>query len=170
MIEVICFYCGAHIRNVESRRSIVSHGVCRNCLPRLVKDLGQPLSDFLDKLSTPILVVQKDMQVVAANSAARRLSPEPLEDLSGRLCGEVIGCGHSHEEGGCGRTVHCLSCAIRRSIAHTIETSEPCHDIPAYPDVGLLRGERQVHFRISTEKKGDFVLLKIERIDETKRE
>jgi PAS domain-containing protein len=166
-MDIICSYCEALIRTVESNLSGVSHAVCRNCLPKLIKDLGQPLSEFVDELRIPILVVQKDMRVVAANAAARRLSPEPLEELAGLLCGEVIGCGHSRESEGCGRTVHCLSCAIRKSVARTIETGEPCHDVPAYPDVGLMSGEREIHFRISTEKKGDFVLLRIDRIRET---
>jgi PAS domain-containing protein len=167
LMDIICSYCKALIRTVESNLSGVSHGICRNCHPKLVKELGQPLSEFVDELSTPILVMREDTRIVAANVAARRLSPEPLEELSGVLCGDVIGCLHSHEEGGCGRTVHCLSCAIRRSVAHTFETGEPCHDVSAYQDIGLLSGDTQVCFRISTEKKGDFVLLRIDRVEET---
>lgn len=164
-MDIICSYCKALIRTVESNLSGVSHGICRNCLPRLVKEFGQPLSEFVDELSTPILVLQEGTRIVAANAAARRLSPEPLEELAGMLCGDVIGCVHSHEEGGCGRTVHCLSCTIRRSVSHTFETGEPCMDVSAFRDTGLLSGDTTVCFWISTEKKGDFVLLRIERIE-----
>jgi len=164
-MDIICSYCKALIRTVESNLSGVSHGVCRDCLPKLVKDLGQPLSKFVDEMSAPILVIRGDTRIVAANAAARKLSREPLEELAGMLCGDVIGCLHSHEEGGCGRTVHCLSCAIRRSVAHTFETGEPCLDVPAFQDIGLLSGDKLVCFRISTEKKGDFVMLRIEQIE-----
>jgi PAS domain-containing protein len=164
-MDIICSYCKAHIRTVESKLSGVSHGICRNCLPKLVKDLGQPLSEFVDEMSTPILVMREDTRVVAANAAARKLSPELLEELAGLLCGDVIGCLHSKDEEGCGRTVHCLSCTIRRSIAHTFETGEPCFDVPAYMELGLLSGDTEVRFRISTEKKGDFVLLRIEQVE-----
>jgi len=169
-MDIICSYCKALIRTVESNLPGVSHGVCRNCLPKLVKDLGQPLSEFVDELSTPILVMRGDTRIVAANAAARRLSREPLEELAGMLCGDVIGCLHSHEEGGCGRTVHCLSCTIRRSVEHTFETGEPCLDVPAFQDIGLLSRDKLVCFRISTEKKGDFVLLRIDRVEDASKD
>jgi PAS domain-containing protein len=164
-MDIICSYCKALIRTVESNLSGVSHGICRNCHPKLVKELGQPLSEFVDELSTPILVMREGTRIIAANAAARRLSPEPLEELGGMLCGDVIGCQHSDKEGGCGRTVHCLSCTIRRSVAHTFETGEPCMEVSAFQDIGLLSGDTKVCFWISTEKKGDFVLLWIERIE-----
>jgi len=147
-MDIICSYCKALIRTVESNLPGVSHGVCRNCLPKLVKDLGQPLSEFVDELITPILVMRGDTRIVAATAAARRLSREPLEELAGLLCGDVLGCLHCHEEGGCGRTVHCLSCTIRRSVGHTFETGEPCLDVPAFQDIGLLSRAKLVCFRI----------------------
>ena len=162
-MDIVCSYCKVLIRTVESSRSGDSHGICRNCLPKLVKDLGQPLSEFVDELSAPILIMREGVRIVAANAAARKLSRDPLEELAGLLCGDAIGCRHAHEEGGCGRTIHCLSCAIRRSVAHTFETGEPCLDVPAYQDIGVLSGDTQVCFRISTEKKGEFVLLRIDR-------
>jgi hypothetical protein len=165
-MDVICLYCKTHIRTIESNLNGASNGVCRNCLPKLVKDLGQPLSEFIDELNTPILIVREDMRVVAANAAARALSPEPLEELVGLLCGEVIGCLHSREEGGCGKTVHCLSCAIRKCVTYTSVTGQSCFDVPAYPDIGLLSGNTDVRFRVSTGKKRDFVLLRIEQVEE----
>jgi len=167
LMDIICSYCKTPIRTVKFYFSGSSDGVCRNCLPKLVKDLGQPLAEFVNEMSTPILVMHNDTRIVAANTAARKLSAEPLQELSGLLCGDVIGCLHSKEEEGCGRTVHCLSCTIRRSIAHTFETGESCFDVPAYMDLDLLSGDTKVRFRISTEKKGDFVLLRIEHVEET---
>jgi hypothetical protein len=166
-MDIICSYCGALIRKVESTVHGTSDGICRNCLPKLLKDLGQPLWEFVDELSTPILLVREDMRVVAANAAARKLLPEPLVELVGLLCGEVIGCLHSKEEGGCGKTVHCLSCAIRKCVTYTSVTGESCFDVPAYPDIGLLSGNTAVQFRISTGKKRNFVLLRIEPVKET---
>ena len=164
-MDVICSYCGMLIRTIESNLYGASDGVCRNCLPKLVKDLGQPLWEFIDELGTPILIVREDLRVVAANAAARALSPEPLEELVGLLCGEVIGCLHSREEGGCGKTIHCLSCAIRKCVTYTSVTGEYCLDVPTYPDIGLLSGNTGVRFQVSTGKKGDFVLLKIEQVE-----
>ena len=166
-MDIICSYCKTRIRTVKSHLAGTSDGVCQNCLPKLVKDLGQPLSEFVDEMATPILVMRGDTRIVAANAAARKLSPEPQDDLAGLLCGDVIGCLHSCEEEGCGQTVHCLSCTIRKSVAHTYQTGEPCLNVPAYMDLGLLSGDTETRFRISTEKKGNFVMLMINRVEET---
>jgi len=163
---VICFYCKACIQVESSIVPGVSYGVCQNCIPRLVKDLGQSLSEFLDELSIPIMVVQEDLRVVAGNQTSRKLSPEPMEEIFGRLCGEVIGCTHSREPKGCGQTVHCPNCAIRRSVVHTIETGRSCLQVLAYQDVGRKTGDRRVCFWISTEKMGAFAKLIINSIEE----
>ncbi len=164
-MDIICSYCRKLIRTIESNVHGASDGVCRNCLPKLVKDLGQPLWEFIDELSTPILLVREDMRIIAANAAARKRSPERLDELTGLLCGEVIGCVHSREEGGCGKTVHCLSCAIKKCVTYTSVTGESCFDVSAYPDVGLLSGDADVCFRISTGKMRDCVLLRIEQVE-----
>ncbi len=158
---VVCIYCKSAIRTVETHPVAVSHGVCRDCIPKLVKDLGRPISEFLDELNVPILIVHQDLRVVAGNEAARMLSPQPLDEICGWLCGDVIGCRNAQEPEGCGQTVHCLSCTIRRSVLHTYDTGEPCIDVPAYPDVGLISGEKHPGFMVSTQKAGAFVKLKI---------
>lgn len=165
-MDVICMYCKAPIHTIETALPGVSHGVCQNCIPRLVEGLSQPLSEYLDKFSTPIMYVGGDLRVVAGNQAARKLSPEPLNEICCHLCGEVIGCKHSREPEGCGQTVHCPSCAIRRSVLHTNETGEPCRDVPAYQDIGLM-GDKRVCFQISTEKISAFVRLRIKPTEET---
>ncbi len=157
-------YCDALVRTVESNKSGISHGVCQKCLPRLAKEMSQPLSKFLDDLDAPILILGENMQVISANEAARKISKYVENDLNELRCGEVIGCSHSREENGCGNTVHCLSCAIRKSVAHTFKTGEPCLDVPAYPDVCIIGGGQPIRFRITTEKKGDFVCLLIHQL------
>lgn len=89
-MDIVCIYCKNLIRTVESHISRVSHGVCRNSLPNLVKELGQPLSEFLDELGTPVLVLQEGTRIVAANAAARKLSSDPLEELAGGLTLTVV--------------------------------------------------------------------------------
>ncbi len=165
-MEVICFYCKARIEVESSTSPGVSYGVCQNCTSRLVKDLGQPLSEFLDESGVPIMVVQEDLRVITGNQGARKLSPEPVDEIFGRLCGEVIGCTHSREPKGCGQTVHCPTCAIRRSVAHTIETGRSCFQVLAYQDVGQKMGDRRVCFWISTEQMGAFAKLIINSIEE----
>ena len=165
MIRVVCCYCKRQVRTKPSHLDAVSHGVCDQCLPLMVRDLGQPMSQFLDELQAPVLVVQDNARVIAANAAARKmLSKEQLE-ICGELAGEVIGCRHAREPGGCGQTVHCKSCVIRQCVTHTLETGEPCRKT-AFADIGLISGDKRLQFLIETEKVNSFVRLTIHDVRE----
>ena len=158
MIRVVCCYCKKPVKTLPSESDEVSHGVCDRCLPLMARELGQPMQEFLDELSAPVLVVQDNARVISANAAARkRLSKEQLE-ICGELAGDVIGCRHAREPGGCGRTRHCRSCAIRQCVTHTLKTGEACRK-KAYADIGIVTGDRRVRFLIETEKVNSFVRL-----------
>jgi len=163
-MKVLCSYCGKLVRELDEKSFGVSHGVCDGCLPKLAADFGMPLSDFVAQLGVPVLVVDENLRVAAANAAARRLAPGLRGDLRGLLCGEAIVCGHSSEPGGCGGTVHCLSCAIRQAVEETFRSGMPCQNVPAFPDIQLFREDRDVQFLVSTRKVGPFVELRIRRI------
>ncbi len=165
MIRVVCCYCKKQVRTKESEYDAISHGVCDRCLPLMVRDLGQPMSEFLDELRPPVLVVQDNARVIAANAAARSmLSKEQLE-ICGELPGEVLGCRQAREPGGCGQQVHCKSCVIRQSVTHTMDTGEPCTKT-AFADIGLVSGDKRVRFLIETEKVNSFVRLTIHDVKE----
>ncbi|OPY04678.1 MAG: hypothetical protein A4E67_02275 [Syntrophaceae bacterium PtaB.Bin038] len=165
MLRVVCRYCRKEIRTRPSEFDGVSHGVCDACLPLMVRELGQPMQDYLDELKAPVLVVQDNARVISANAAARKLMSKEEIEICGDLAGEVIGCRHSREPGGCGRTVHCKSCAIRRAVMHTLETGEPCRK-KAYADIGTVNGDRRVRFQVETEKVNSFVRLTIHDVRE----
>lgn len=166
MNRVECQYCRQLIRRLPGwdDQEVVSHGVCVTCLPRLLEDLGEPLENFLDRLAPPVFLLQRNCLVLAANEAAREYMSVPTIELGGVFTGNVIGCKHAMEPGGCGGTVHCVSCAIRRSVTSTFETGEPLEKIPAYAEVGLLSGDRRIRFTISTRKVRDVVWLEIESV------
>lgn len=165
MIRVVCCYCKKQVRTKPSHYDAVSHGVCDHCLPLMVRDLGQPLSEFLDELKAPVLVVQDNARVIAANAAARKMLSQEQLEICGDLAGEVIGCRHAREPGGCGQTAHCKSCVIRQCVTRTLETGEPCRQT-AYADIGLLSGDKRLQFLIETEKVNSFVRLTIHDIRE----
>ncbi|MBI5093409.1 MAG: hypothetical protein HZB26_13335 [Candidatus Hydrogenedentes bacterium] len=165
MINVECLYCRSFIRTIDDGdppRTLVSHGVCDKCLPTLVSDLGQSFGEFLDSCAVPILVVEADMRVIGANVAARALVSDSMPEIEGRLSGDVIGCKHASEPGGCGRTIHCQSCTIRRAAMETLKTGIPHFRMPAFADIGVITGDERVKFLISTERRKDMVLLRIE--------
>jgi hypothetical protein len=158
MMRVVCCYCRKHIRTKSSAVEGVSHGVCDACLPLMVRELGQPMQDYLDELKAPVLVVQDNARVIAANAAARKMLTREQLEICGELAGDAIGCMHAREPGGCGQTVHCKSCAIRQCVTHTMDTGEPCRKT-AFADIGLVSGDRRVCFLIETEKMNSFVRL-----------
>jgi hypothetical protein len=123
--------------------------------------MGQSLEEFLDSLDAPVLLVGEDVRVIAANRAAQVMVSKPQSEIGGELGGNVLGCMHAVEPGGCGKTIHCRECTIRRTVTHTMETGEPCTDVPAFADIGVINANERVQFLISTEKKRGMVLLRI---------
>jgi len=158
MIRVVCCYCKKPVKTLPSESDEVSHGVCDRCLPLMARELGQPMQEFLDELSAPVLVVQDNARVISANAAARKLLSREQLEICGELAGDVIGCRHAREPGGCGRTQHCKSCTIRQCVTHTLNPGEACRK-KAYADIGIVTGDRRVRFLIETEKVNSFVRL-----------
>jgi len=70
--------------------------------------------------------------------------------------------------GGCGRTRHCRSCAIRQCVTRTLETGESCRRT-AHADIGIVSGDRRIRFLIETEKVNAFVRLTIFDVQEGRR-
>ena len=91
MMRVICCYCRKEIRTKPSELDGVSHGVCDACLPLMVRELGQPMQEYLDELQAPVLVVQDNARVISANAAARKLMSKEEIEICGELAGDVIG-------------------------------------------------------------------------------
>ncbi|HVP39676.1 MAG TPA: PAS domain-containing protein [Candidatus Saccharimonadales bacterium] len=143
----------------------VTPGVCpecqRRCFPSPARDkLQRPL----DRLPAPVVVVDGDARILGANRAAREMFPGAAEDLPGPRVGDALECVHAREPGGCGGTVHCRSCAIRNLVADTLAHDRGHEDVPATRDILTPTGSEPAGFRITTEKFGGLVLLRIERV------
>ena len=140
----------------------ITHGMCESCRDRMMEGLGDPLADFLDTLAVPVVVAGDDAVVEAANRAAlRHLGKEP-DQVAGRWTGDVFECAHAAFPEGCGRTIHCSGCAIRRTVEHTYRTGVGHHQVPATLKMAR-HGEEEVEaLKITTERIGGRVLLKVE--------
>ena len=144
---------------------IVSHCFCPGCREKL--DPGRdPVSfqDYLNGMTVPVLLLDADVGIVTANRAAcEDLGIDP-GSVEGRLGGDAIECINARLPGGCGKTVHCRTCAIRNTVTDTYRTSESHYGVPAHADCGTPEGVRKTRFLISTEKLGNLVVLRIEDI------
>jgi PAS domain-containing protein len=133
-MRLVCSYCRKVIRHdAGSRLTDVSHGMCPACAEHFGKLWqGMTLSDYLDTFSEPVLVVDGDARVIGVNQALARLLARDRTSFPGLLGGEAFACVHSRLPEGCGRTVHCRECTIRRGITRVHESGKPLLGVPAY--------------------------------------
>jgi transcriptional regulator with PAS, ATPase and Fis domain len=120
------------------------------------------LTALLDQFDMPVLLVDENATAREANSAAYKAFGKDRESVADSRVGAFFQCVQALRPGGCGKTVHCAGCQIRISINRTHQTGESLSNVEAYQDVETVTGIRKRHLRISTEKIGDFVLLRID--------
>jgi len=176
----VCAWCGAQIGqpglSAEDGEAI-SHGICDECVDFLVTNDCPSISSFLDSLPMPVVLVDARGGVIMSNQCARRSfafadgsdaesCPPPADAGEGRvLLGQLLECCHAASAQGCGRTVHCASCQIRSSVESTYCTGRSLEYVPAHRDAwGPGGGRNRTYLRISTEKLGHAVLLRIEAV------
>ena len=160
-----CAWCGTSldtpgIKTVSS--GVVSHGICDDCRTDLEASIGVPLDDFLAGLNEPVLLIDRDHNVGAANRAFHVRSPRSPEEIVGQRAGTVFECRNAGLPAGCGHTIHCSGCTIRRAVAHTYETGESKVRVPASIQETKEAGGGQIELRITTVRVGGRVLLRIE--------
>ena len=124
-----------------------------------------PLEQYLNRLDVPVLVMDDDVRVLSFNEAARALLGKNPPEIRGHYAGEVMECAYAALPGGCGRTEHCKACAIRRAVTNTHVTGASHVRETTCRSVHTSCGIRETRSRISTEKVGPFVLLRIDELN-----
>lgn len=166
-MTIHCSWCNNEISPRETGRSTdrrISLPLCQSCSELLVFQMGVPLQAFLDRLPAPIFVVDGDGTVEAANALGYKLLNKKPDQVLKKLGGVVFECAYSRLPEGCGGTVHCSGCAIRRTVSHTYETGESRIEVPATLKYDGSGKPGDIDMLISTEKMGDVVLLRIDRV------
>ena len=163
---VVCSYCHGTIREDASGGSFdVSHSMCLPCADHFERLWsGMSMSEYLDGLPQPVLVVNAEGRVVAANQKLATLFGRARAEMRGLLGGEALACVHSRLPEGCGKTVHCRECTIRRAVTRVAETGEAQERIPAY----LETNEGRVELRISVHPKDGLVKVLVEELQPAK--
>jgi hypothetical protein len=119
----------------------------------------------IDGINLPVLLLDGDVRVLASNAMACKLYSRKQSEINGRLLGDVLGCTHALEPGGCGETFHCASCAIRLTVNYTMVTDEECREVPVYQAVDSDRQDINASFMISTKKVFNTVFLTIHEVN-----
>ena len=159
---VICAYCRKTISDARGGGSCdVSHGMCQSCADHYERLWsGMPLSVYLETIDHPVIVVNGDGCVMGANQKLAHLLGRERVELRGLMGGEAFACVHSLLPEGCGKTVHCRECTIRRAVTKVAKTGRPLEKIPAYLDTK----EGRVNLRISVRAKDGLVRVVVDEL------
>ena len=122
-MHLICSYCGRYIKEKKPLEvTKKTHGICLDCfMPLMSQNQGLSYDEYLETFDVPVVVVDSQRRIAAANQAALGMMESPLERVRGLLSGEALECRHSRLPGGCGKTVHCETCTIRNLVLKTME-------------------------------------------------
>ncbi len=163
-MRLICSYCQAEMGDKEPLDDgRISHGMCDGCFEHFSKQWGgQTLGEYLDQFSFPVMVVSGERRVLAANQTMADMLGKSERDMFGLLGGEAIDCVNSRNPGGCGADIHCHTCTIRLAVVDTWDTGRPYVQVPA----SLTAGGGPIRFLVSTEKRDDTVVIKLEDVTE----
>ncbi len=121
---------------------------------------GMPLSEYLDTLDAPVIVVNGDGCVMGANQKLAQLLGQERAELRGLMGGEAFACVHSLLPEGCGKTVHCRECTVRRAVEQVTRTGKPVEKVPAY----LETKDGRVSLRISVKARDGLVRVTVEEL------
>lgn len=143
---------------------IITHGICEACAAKFQNQDSMGQSSFLDNLVEPVLYFDKEGVALTANQKAQELLKKSLPAICGFRGGNIIECIHSHEPGGCGATIHCAGCVIRKTVTDTYKTGVSHRKVPASADIPVNGQPQKVEFLISTEFFKEAVLLRIDKV------
>jgi PAS domain-containing protein len=160
-VLVVCAYCRKTISDARGGACDVSHGMCQSCADHYeARWNGMPLSQYLDTLDQPVIVVNGDGCVLGANQKLATLLGRERVELRGLMGGEAFACVYSRLPEGCGKTVHCRECTIRRAVRKVAKTGQPLNKVPAYLDTK----DGRVSLRISAKARDGLVRVVVEEL------
>ena len=172
-MKLVCAWCGSAIERSGYERmpdSRISHGMCPTCAQVLdSQERGVPLQHHIDCIPIPILLVDANNTTLAMNAKACEILGRTPESSTGTQFGLVFDCVHYRLPEGCGRTVHCSGCVIRRSVAATFDTGEPQVLVPATLSIDNPDQLSNADLTITTVKRAGVVLLCIENLQNRSR-
>lgn len=161
----MCAWCGKDMGTVPSEgqsENLITHGICIGCADKVYLEMEKDLRSFLDGLAAPVVVVNETGSVETANKRAQMFLGKDLSGLEGYKGGDVFECAYAKLPEGCGNTIHCSGCTIRRTIMDTFQSGKGHLRTPAVLNRATPADPEKIDFLISTEKVGGVVLLRID--------
>jgi len=159
-LRAVCSYCHKDMgRRPPLNDGGLTHAMCPDCDAYFGRQwAGQSLGEYLDRFAFPVMLIERQGRVVAANQAAGAMLGKDRVRMVGLLGGEAMECVHARLPEGCGGTVHCATCAIRNAVTRTRASGEPLSRVPAR----LKRTAGTAELLISTALEGQLVRVTVE--------
>lgn len=156
---LICSFCRKNLGEKEpldNRNQ--THGMCPECYEHMMRQVeGISFDEYLEAFHLPVVIVNGEGRVLAANNRVLALLDRPIEKVRGFLGGEALECAYAQLAEGCGNTVHCSACTIRRLVERT--RKEKC-DFKKQR-VYLTTEESELEMIVSTSYRNGMVCLTI---------
>lgn len=160
-----CAVCGKPIEPavIPARRNI-SLAICDRCVSQVSG--ASDCATLLEAIDAPVLLMQENpRQVITANRKALALFEKKPQEVEGHRGGQVFDCVHSFTEAGCGKDANCESCKIKNAIVDTFTSADSHNGVSTELSIKKANGTKTYALQVSTEKLGDFALVRIERYD-----
>ncbi len=158
-MTVLCAWCRKQIAgNERSETGLASHGICPDCTDNFQFQEGGSLRDYIESMPFPVAVFDSEMRLRFANAKASEIMGKTLDGATGDLVGDVFECAHARLPEGCGRTIHCSGCTIRRTLTEVHNSAKPQWTVPAT----LTKSDTAVSMEISVVKTGEILWLRID--------
>jgi hypothetical protein len=161
-MRLVCSYCRdflGHIEPLEDQR--ISHGMCRVCADHFEKQWkGMDLGEYLDTFEEPVVGIDSECRILAANTAAAGMMGKDQSMTIGFRGGEFMECEYARLPEGCGKTEHCAACTIRNTVEAVQETGAAQRRVKAWLDVEGAR----LHLWISAYPEDGYVRLVIDEV------
>jgi len=164
-VKCVCAWCRKEIAPDANGDGLVSHGICLACADQVFSSEPVPLQAIIDRLPMPVLVVDGDVTVSLLNRKAQETLGTTPPQAEHRRGGELFDCVYAQHPEGCGRTIHCASCALRNAVTATHETGEPQVFVPATLKRGDPDDPESVLLTITTIKRDGLILVKLDRVE-----
>ena len=158
-----CSRCSAEMARTDAvGLNPVTTNLCPRCVDYFELQEVTDICQYLEHLPAPILVVDGDNVVRGANTQACKAVSKDLPHILNLRGGDVFECAYARLPGGCGRTVHCSGCTVRKAILDTLSTGTPLSGISVEVLQNVKGKDRKVTFQISTQRLSNCVLLRID--------
>lgn len=160
----VCAWCESEIIDEigNGHSKAITHGICTDCKRKMLNQLEEEPASILDTFDFPILVVNSNVEVQTANTAARKHLSKEFPDIKGKLGGDVFECKNAGLPAGCGKTPKCKGCQLRNLIELTAKTGKSYTRKIATLDHQSGSTVQQLRYLVSTEKINDQILLRID--------